>query len=239
MQVDSYHKKPPQGNNLNAVCSPEKVSAKLGKNKKNIYEFPLDLFAELINSDKYIPILIEIEEKCFPALMQDQRQNFEEFLQDEFATGLILYKDEIPIGYMMGSHIHEENSARALETNGFIKENQDRIFYVSSLSIIKEYRSVIALEFLIHEMAALLKSIDYEYFVAHVRQRHGLSRLLTRRLSGEVLYTDETWEGFEEPFDYCLVNLASIPTLPVYADYIFTGLRLIRRRIKGVARRRH
>ena len=239
MNPELNHKNPHQGNSLNTVCSLKKVAAKLSKNRRNLYRFPLDLFAELINSDRHIPILIEIEKKCFPVLMQDHRQDFEEYLQDEFSCGLILYKDEIPIGYMMGSHIHEENSHQALKTNEFIKENQDYIFYISSLSIIKEYRSVITLEFLIHEMTALLKSIDYKYFVAYVRKRNGLSRLLTRRLAGEILHTAENWEETGEPFDYCLVNLDSVPTLSVYADYIFTGLRRIRRKIRRISRRSH
>lgn len=211
-----------------------KEGIKRNKNKKNLFKFPLNLIAKLINTESQIPDLVEIEQKCFPSLMQVQSQDFEAFLQDEFASGLILYKDDIPIGYIMGSHIHDENSSVAIRTNEFIKNNQDQIFYISSLSIIKEHRSVIALEFLIHEMTALLRSIGYSYFVAYVRKRHGLSRLLTRRLSAEVLHTDETWEGTGEPFDYCLVNLASIPSLPVYADYIFHGLRVIRRRLKGL-----
>ena len=230
------HTPAPQGNLLSAVYSPEKVTAKLTQNKKNLYRFPLDLFAELIHSSIQIPILIDIEEKCFPELMQDQCHDFEDFLKDDFASGLILYKDKIPIGYMTGSHIHDENSARALESNEFIQQHQNQIFYVSSLAIIKEYRSVLAFEFLIHEMTALLKSIGYDYFVAYVRKRNGLSRLLTRRLSGEVLHTDENWEETGEPFDYCLVTLASIPTLPAYADYLFHGLRMIRRRLKGIRR---
>jgi hypothetical protein len=218
----------------NSDNATKRVGIKRKKNKKNLYKFPLDLIAKLINAESQIPDLVEIERKCFPTLMQDQLQNFKEFLQDEFASGLILYKDDIPIGYIMGSHIHDENSAKAIGTNEFIKNNQDQIFYISSLSIIKEHRSVIALEFLIHEMSALLKSIGYSYFVAYVRKRHGLSRLLTRRLSAEILHTDENWEETGEPFDYCLVNLASIPSLPVYADYIFHGLRIIRRRLKGI-----
>ena len=239
MNLEFKHNDPQQSNSASTVCLRAKVSAKLNKNKKNLYRLPLDLFAELINSDRQIPILIEIEKKCFPMLMQDQHQDFEEFLQDEFCCGLILYKDEVPIGYMMGSHVHDENSRQALKANEFIRKNQDHIFYISSLSIIKEYRSVITLEFLIHEMTALLKSIDYKYFVAYVRKRNGLSRLLTRRLSGEILHTTENWEETGEPFDYCLVNLASIPTLPVYADYIFAGLRRIRRKIRRISRRRH
>lgn len=233
------HTPTPQGNFLSAVYSPEKVTAKRTQNKKNLYRFPLDLFIELIQFSNQIPILVDIEEKCFPELMQDQCHDFEDFLQDDFASGLILYRDQIPIGYMMGSHIHEENSLRALESNEFIHEHQNQIFYISSLAIIKEYRSVIAFEFLIHEMTTLLKSIGYDYFVAYVRKRNGLSRLLTRRLSGEVLHTDENWEETGEPFDYCLVTLACIPTLPVYADYMFHGLRVARRRLKGFLRRFH
>lgn len=192
--------------------------------------------AKLINSESYIPALIEIEKKCFPTLMQDHQQGFEDFFEDKYAAGLILYKDDVPIGYIMGSHIHEANSPQALAGNEFIKENQDRIFYLSSLSIIKEYRSLIALEFLIHEMAALLKSIDYTYFVAFVRKRNGLSRLLRQRLSAEVLHTEENWEETGEPFDYCLVNLASYPTLPIFADYLFYWLRLIRCRLRWIRR---
>ncbi|VGO21297.1 hypothetical protein [Pontiella sulfatireligans] len=234
MKGEHKHINPPLGNSLNSACSPEKVSATRRKNKRNLYKFPLSLFAELIHSENQIPALIDIEQKCFPELMQDLRQNFEDFIQDEYASGLILYKDDVPIGYMMGWHIHEENSAQALKTNEFIKENEDRTFYISSLSIIKEYRSVLALEFLIHEMAALLKSIDYDYFVAFVRKRHGLSRLLTRRLAGEILHTVDDWEETGEAFDYCLVNLESIPTLPAWADQIVTWLRLMRRKLKRI-----
>ncbi|WP_372809003.1 hypothetical protein [Pontiella sp.] len=215
-----------------AARSRQAVAAKLKRNKKNLYRLPLELFAELIHSPSQIPALMEIEEACFPTLMQAQRQNFEEFLDDEYASGLILYRDSVPIGYMLGHHIHEANSAAALETNRFIRENQDRIFYIASLAIVPEHRSVIALEFLIHEMGSLLKSIDYDYFVAYVRKRNGLSRLLTRRVAGEVLFTEENWENTGEPFDYCLVNLDSIPSLPAWADHVFTRLRLLRRKIK-------
>ena len=234
MRTHPNHKIPHQSNFLSTVCSPEKVTTKLTQNKKNLYRFPLNLFAELIHFSGQISTLVDIEEKCFPELMQDQCHDFEDFLQDDFASGLILYRDQIPIGYMMGSHIHEENSLQALESNEFIQEHQNQIFYISSLAIIKEYRSILAFEFLIHEMTTLLKSIGYEYFVAYVRKRNGLSRLLTRRLSGEVLHTDENWEETGEPFDYCLVNLASIPTLPVYMDYMFHWLRVFRRRLKGI-----
>lgn len=233
MRNDPNHKTSVKSNFISAVCSPEKVAVKLSKNRKNLYRLPLDLFAELIQFQSQIPILVELEKKCFPTLMQDQRQDLEEFFNDSYASGLILYKDAVPIGYIMGSHIHEENSARALETNDFIQEHQEKIFYISSLSIIKEYRSVIALEFLIHEMTALLKSIGYEYFVAYVRKRNGLSRLLKSRASCEILHTQENWEETGEPFDFCLVNLSSIPSLPVYADYIFHWLRMLRQKCKG------
>jgi hypothetical protein len=226
MSKDTNHKKPSESNPFNAVCSPENIGIKLSKNMGNLYKLPFDLFAELIEYSSQIPDLMDIEGKCFPMLMQDQRQNFEDFIEDPYTSGLILYRDAIPIGYMMGSHIHEANSEEALSSNEFIQENQDKIFYISSLAIIKEHRSVIALEFLIHEMSALLKSIDYEYFTAYVRKRHGLSRLLTRRLSGVVLHTTENWEETGEPFDYCLVNMACIPTLPAYADHLFTGYEL-------------
>ena len=167
------------------------VETKRRKNTKNIYHFPLKYNVELIESERQVPALIQIENACFPMLMQADRLNFSDFLADEYSSGLLLYDDEIPIGYMMGYHIHELNSARALESNEFIQENQDRIFYISSIAIIKEHRSVIALEFLIHEMSTLLKSIDYDYFVAYVRKRHGLSRLLARRVACEILHTQE------------------------------------------------
>lgn len=214
--------------------SRESVKIKHHKNRKNIYHFPLRLSTELIQSERQIPVLVELEKACFPSLMQEQHQDFETFLADEYAAGLILYEDTKPIGYIMGYHIHELNSVRALESSEFIRDNQDVIFYISSLAILKKHRSVIALDFLIHDMASLLKSIDYDYFVAYVRKRHGLSRLLARRVSCEILHTQENWEDTGEPFDYCLVNLASIPSLPAWADYVFALLRKTRRRIKRV-----
>lgn len=231
MSKDRNHKEAPHSNLFSGAFSRESVKTKHHKNRKNIYHFPLNLFATQINSERQIPALVAIERACFPSLMQEDRQDFASFLADEYAVGLILYDDARPIGYIMGYHIHELNSARALESNAFIRENQDQIFYISSLAIIKEHRSVIALEFLIHEMAALLKSFDYDYFVAYVRKRHGLSRLLARRLSCEILHTQDNWEETGEPFDYCLVDLASIPSLPTCFDYVFTWLRRARRRL--------
>ena len=166
--------------------------------------------------------------------MQENAQDFATFLADEYSIGLILHEDTKPIGYILGYHIHELNSARALESNEFIQENQDRIFYISSLAILKEHRSVIALEFLIHEMALVLKSYDYDYFVAYVRKRHGLSRLLARRLSCEILHTQENWEDTGEPFDYCLVDLASIPSLSPFFNYVFNWLRRARRKLNRI-----
>ncbi|WP_322608501.1 hypothetical protein [Pontiella agarivorans] len=167
-------------------------------------------------------------------LMQEEQSDFEEFLDDEFGSGMILYDDRTPIGYITGRHICEENSARALKENEFIREHQDEIFYISSLAILKEHRSIKTLEFLLHETNTLLKSIGYNYFVAYVRKRHGLSRLLAHRTSCEILHTTENWEETGEPFDYCLVNLNSLPSLPLAADYFFHYLRMIRRKLKRI-----
>lgn len=234
MCADANHKCPTESNGNSAVCSAEKIASKQKKNRKNIYRFPVNLFAELIAQKSQIPILTELEKACFPMLMQEEAHDFEEFLNDEFCSGLILYQDATPIGYITGTHIHESNSARALQENGFIAENQDRIFYISSLAILKEHRSVLALEFLIHETNTLLKSIGYDYFVAYVRKRYGLSRMLSQRVSCQILHTTENWEETGEPFDYCLVDLASIPSLPPPADYFFHYLRVFRRKLKGL-----
>lgn len=234
MRKDANHKNAPEGNRNSAVCSPASVAVKQKKNRKNVYKFPLNLFAELISDKRQIPILVELEKACFPMLMQEEHSDFEEFLNDEFGSGMILYDDRTPIGYITGHHICEENSARALEENEFIREHQDEIFYISSLAILKEHRSVKTLEFLIHETNTLLKSIGYKYFVAYVRKRHGLSRLLAHRTSCEILHTTENWENTGEPFDYCLVNLESIPSLPLAADYFFHYLRMFRRKLKRI-----
>lgn len=230
MQIDPNHKNPAKSNLLNVLCAPDRVAQKLKKNKKIAYRPFLNFFADLIVSDSQIPILIDIEKKCFPTLMQDECQNFEDFIKDEYASGLILYENGVPIGYIMGCHIHETNSGQALEENDFIQENEKHIFYISSLAIIEEYRSITTLGFLLHEMSTLLKSIDYQYFVAYVRKRHGLSRLLTQRLAATVIHTVDNWEETGEPFDFCLVNLDSIPTLPLYADYLFHWIRKAKHR---------
>lgn len=234
MQSDANHKNTAESKCNSAVCDRETASAKHRKNRKNIYKFPLNLFAELIAYKSQVPILVELEKACFPMLMQEESADFEEFIEDEYCSGLILYDDAKPIGYITGVHINEDNSARALRDHPFIQEHQDRIFYISSLAILKEHRSVKALEFLIHETNTLLKSMGYDYFTAYVRKRYGLSRMLSQRVACEVLHTDENWEDTGEPFDYCLVNLKSIPSLPLVADYLFHYIRVIRRKLKRI-----
>lgn len=224
-----------KSNSLRSATPCGQVKSKRKKNSGNLYRFPLRLFAELISSERQLSALTAIETACFPALMQEDRQDFETFLHDRYASGLILYDDAKPIGYILGYHIDPLNSARALESDAFIREHQDRIFYISSLAILEEHRTVLTLEFLIHEMAALLKSIDYSYFTAYVRKKHGLSRLLRQRLSARFIHTDENWESTGEAFDYYIVDLASIPSLPDAADAFISRLRVLRRRLKGIA----
>jgi len=201
-----------------------------------MHRFPLSLSVELVDPEKHIDRLVEIETACFPEAMRDHRRDFEEFLDDEYASGLMLYLDGKTIGYIMGSHISDDNSRLMLETNAFIQENQDYIFYISSIAILKEFRSTMALDFLVHEMVGLLKSIDYHYLSAFFRKRTGLSRIMQSRYHAKIIYTDKNWEETGEPFDYGMIKLSDIPTLSATEDRFFHALRFIRRKAKGIER---
>ncbi|MDF7798505.1 hypothetical protein P4C99_03475 [Pontiellaceae bacterium B1224] len=178
--------------------------------------------------------LMAIERACFPPQMQDSRQNMESFFREPLAAGLILCKDGQAIGYMSGIHICDENSADVLATNQFIKESEEITFYLSNIAILKEYRSVLAVEFLGHEMAMLLKYEGYRYVVAHIRKKTGLSRVAQYRYGAQLLKTYENWAEFDEPFDFIMFELEKVPLLPVAADYCLTCIRKIRNRIKGI-----
>ncbi len=202
--------------------------------RKNMHRFPLALSVELVDPRRHIDQLVAIEMACFPEAMQDHRHDFEEFLDDEYASGLMLLHDGETAGYIMGSHISADNSRLMLETNPFIQENQDFIFYISSIAILEDYRSAMALDFLFHEMVGLLKSIDYRYLSAYFRKRTGLSRVMRSRYCARILHTEENWEETGEPFDYGIIKLSDIPTLSTPLDYFFQALRFVRRKAKGI-----
>ena len=203
--------------------------------KKNLYRFPLSLSAQLIEEKEQIDILVDLENRCFPEQMQAQRDDLNSLIEDEYATGLILYHDAQPIGYISGSHISELNSEDILAEDPFIRESQDLIFYVDSVAILGEERSAIAFDFLVHEMFALLKSSGYRYLAAHLRKRNGLSRLMKNRFSARAIKSYENWNECDEPFDYVLIDLSLSPTLPAAADYFVSFLRFIRQKTKGIS----
>jgi hypothetical protein len=178
--------------------------------------------------------VMAIERSCFPAQMQDSRQNIESFFREPLSAGLMLCKDSQAIGYMSGVHICDENSADMLATNNFIKEAEDITFYINNIAILKEHRSILALEFLGHEMATILKYEGYRYVGSHARKSTGLSRVAKSRYGAQLLKTYENWEGVEEPFDFIMFDLEKVPLLPVAADYGLTFLRKMRNRIKGI-----
>jgi hypothetical protein len=162
----------------------------------------------------HIRSLVEIETKCFPPQMQESEQDFEDFLEDEYAVCWILYRDNKIIGYLLGSHISELNSDDILATNKFFRKQEEYIFYLSSIAILKEERSTLVFDFLFHEMAIVLKSYDYYYIAAHVRINHGFSSKLQHRFKAAVIKTYDNWNNYNEPFDYLLIDMAEIPTLP-------------------------
>ncbi len=202
--------------------------------RDNLYRLPLSLSARLIDSDTHLDDLVRIEQACFPERLQEDRQDFMEYFEDDYATGLLLYEDGKLIGYTIGTHIDEDNSPGIIEENALIRENKDRIFYLCSTAILKEHRSVITLDFLVHEMIALLKSLDYTYLVSHLRAKHGLTRVMKTRYKAKILFTDPDWEESGEAFDYCLMDFADIPTLSTPVDYFFQGLRVFCRIMKGI-----
>jgi hypothetical protein len=119
-----------------------------------------------------------------------------------------------------------------LATSVFLQESEEITFYLTNIAILPGHRSIIALEFLGHEMATLLKSIDYRYVVAHIRKKTGLSRVAQHRYGAQLLKTYDNWQDFDEPFDYIMFDLENVPTLPMAVDYTLTAIRKLRSRIK-------
>ena len=176
--------------------------------------------------------LISIEKACFPQDMQDTTKDFKEFFADEYATGILLCSEGQPIGYISGTHINEENSGDVLEECLAIKENEEFIFYADSVALLDSYRSPRTLDYLIHELVAWLRDNDYRFVTAHIRRNNGFSRLMQSRYGAQKIKRYPNWMGFNEPFDYLLMDFCFIPTLPMLPDYLFQMLRRTRALMK-------
>ncbi len=172
--------------------------------------------------------LMSIEEQCFPAQMQDSRLDFETSLKDEYSIGGILYRDNKPIGYLLGSHISELNSEDILTTNRFIQDHQDFIFYIDSIAILPEERSLIVFDFFLHEMHTIIHRFDYGYLTCHARKKNGFSRMLQRRFGAVVLASYVNWNEYNEPFDYLLIDISKYPRRLRFVSFAFNMFQYLR-----------
>ncbi len=195
---------------------------------KSLYRYPLSLSLREINLEKHLQSLLNIEEQCFPAQMRASRLDFESSLKDEYSIGGILYRDNKPIGYLLGSHISELNSEDILATNRFIQEHQDFILYIDSIAILPEERSLIVFDFLIHEMHTIIHRFDYKYLTCHARKRNGFSRILQRRFGAVILANYANWNECNEPFDYLLIDISKYPRRSRLIRFAFNILQSLR-----------
>ena len=180
----------------------------------------------------------EIERACFPAHMRHDRSSFRAFISSDYSAGLLMFLDGLSIGYISGTHLSDEYLTDVLSVDSPVRDAQDETFYIDNIAIIDAHRSVIALDFLIHEMVGLLKEEDYRYAIAYIRRSHGLSRLMRIRYGATCLKTVDNWEGLEESFDCMLFTLAGIPTLPLAAEHVYEMLRKMHGKIHARRRRR-
>ena len=202
---------------------------------KNLYRLPLALTTQHICLERHLSDLMAIENACFPGQMQECEKNFREFFSSEYSAGLILYHDEKPIGYFSGTHICEEYAADLIASFPEVAEAQDVTFYLESIAILDEYRSITAVDILIHDLACFLRQFDYQYCVMHVRQKHGLDRLARLRYRARKLKTYDNWFGFDEPFAAMWVEVDKVPVLPRPARKVYSLLRRLRRKFLNLS----
>lgn len=202
--------------------------------KENLYRFPLSLSVHLIESRRHINDVMAIESQCFPEAMQYSKQDFESFFRSEHSTGLILCHDGQPIGYFAGTDLCEDNVGDLLLSDPFISRVADETLYLESIAIVPKHRSLLTLDFLAHEMAALVKGYDYKYAVGHIRKKHGLPQLVQRRFEGRILKTYDEWQNYGEAFEFFVLDLNQIPTLTKFWDHTFHFLRILRSKLKHI-----
>ncbi|MEM9101618.1 MAG: GNAT family N-acetyltransferase [Pseudomonadota bacterium] len=197
--------------------------------KKNLYRFPLALIADLIDIKIHSNTMMKIEKACFPERMQEDLTHFYRFFKDKNALGLLLYWLNEPVGYVTATHAYDDMTDNYFTTSADLRETQKVTGYIDSIAVLEEYRSIKNLDFLLHELAVLMRDIDYRYLAAHVRKKNGFSRLMQRRYGAKVIKHYENWSEFNEPFDFILIDLKYVKTLPSIYDYFFHVLRIFYR----------
>lgn len=199
---------------------------------KNLNRINISLHCEVVDSNRHIHDFLSIEQSAFPDTMQENLEQLEEYFSEENTLGLVLYSEGRPIGAIKGHHFCEEVTGEKLLENPALKNIIDFTFYLDSIAVTKNARAPHILDFLIHEIAAELKQFDYQYMVAHLRVKGGLSRLCQHRYKGKVLETYDNWMGFDEKFDCLLFEFKDTPTQRYPQQQIYRWMRKAYRFLK-------